>query len=1146
MEQHSIRTLRSIRALIWSGLLLLVADTGFAFLPPANPPLPNLDKRQKRAPQPAALPADQAAAVAELRAQVPNLRVDFEPVTGSPKSISAVEGFLSGQDGQGKGISTGSLAGFAADDPYRITKAFLKDHSRLLGFGPEALDQARISREFVTAHNGLRTVVWEQQVDGIAVFEAVLISHTTSKSELVNLCSQFVPNPAAAASKGAPNRAALVAAPGVSARQAVALAAQNVGVELKADGVTTASELAASPEQRQKFTAPGLKGKAETKLTWLPMDRNTLRLCWDVILMSRARGEMFRVLVDAQTGEPLLRHCLTDYLSDASYRVFTSDSPSPFSPGSPTPGTTQPPLVPRTLVTLSALDTNASPAGWINDGGNETLGNNVDAHTDWNSDDVPDSPRPQGSPFRVFDFPMDLSTQDPTSYAPAAVVQLFYLNNWMHDKLYELGFTEAAGNFQSDNFARGGLGNDAVRADAQDGATLSTPNCDNANFSTPPDGSAPRMQMYLFCTPSPRRDGDLDADVVLHEYTHGLSNRRVGGGVGISELQSEGMGEGWSDFYALSLLSEAGDDVNGNYAAGGYASYQIGSSSDLQNYYFGIRRYPYTTDMSKNPLTFKDIDPAQADYCSSGAPYHTAMFGTCSASSADEVHNQGELWCVTLWEARANLINRYGWAIGNQLILQLVTDGMNLSPADPTFLQARDAILQADLVDTGGANQSQLWAAFAKRGMGFSATSPASSTTAGVQESFDLPDDLRIAPNSGFTGKGPVGGPFSPDSISFTLTNAGSNSFSWTAVNTATWLDVLPTGGTLTPGGAAATVTASVNASATSLPMGIYSTTVWFTNLSSHVAQSRQFMLRVGQPDYYTELFDTTPNNLAFQTFTFTPDGSASFYSVCRNVATSFPTDPTGGTSVSLGDDSYASVTLTGTDTVAIYNTRANAFFIGSNGYLTMSAGDSTFDESFASHFNRPRVSALFHDLNPGAGGTVSWKQLTDRVAVTYQGIYEYGTTLPNSFQIEMFFDGRIQLTYLTINCLYNLVGLSAGQGVPAGFIESDFSSYSICPPPDVLVVTPPVGFASQGYQGGPFTPSSTTYTLNNADTNPLDWSVAANQPWVTVDPSGGTLASGASTDVTVLINANAENLTIGAHNATVTFTNLTSTLTSK
>ena len=118
------------------------------------------------------------------------------------------------------------------------------------------------------------------------------------------------------------------------------------------------------------------------------------------------------------------------------------------------------------------------------------------------------------------------------------------------------------------------------------------------------------MQMYLWNSPTPARDGDLDAEIILHEYTHGLSNRRVGGGEGIFALQSRGMGEGWSDFYALSLLSEPGDDVDGVYAISAYAMYGFGGPTP--NYYFGIRRYPYCTDLHKNPLTFKDIDPTQA------------------------------------------------------------------------------------------------------------------------------------------------------------------------------------------------------------------------------------------------------------------------------------------------------------------------------------------------------------------------------------------------------------------------------------------------------------------------------------------------------------------------------------------------------
>ena len=92
-----------------------------------------------------------------------------------------------------------------------------------------------------------------------------------------------------------------------------------------------------------------------------------------------------------------------------------------------------------------------------------------------------------------------------------------------------------------------------------------------------------------------------------------------------------------------------------------------------------------------------------------------------------KLHNMGEVWCMTLWEARANLVTKYGGAVGNQLMLQLVTDGMNLSPVNPNFLQARNAIIQADQVNNGGANRGELWMAFAKRGMGSSTTSPASS-----------------------------------------------------------------------------------------------------------------------------------------------------------------------------------------------------------------------------------------------------------------------------------------------------------------------------------------------------------------------------------------------------------------------------------
>jgi hypothetical protein len=811
-----------------------------AFQPPEQPTLPNIDKREAVAPRQQGAIADQTKALTELRAQVPQIKVDFDPLIGSPKFVSVAGGLLSGPDGAGKAISP-QAGGYDKGEPHRATKAFLKEHSKLFGHGPEVLANARIKREFNTPSSGMKTVVWEQQVDGLPVLDGVLMSHTTSRGELVNLSSQFLPNAEAAADRGNPNRAVLVAAPTISAARALSIAAVNLGQD---PGTASARSRgpAAGLDRQEKFTGTFLRGEAEAKLIWVPMNRETLRLCWDITIAVPQRAETFRVLVDAQSGDVLVRRSLTVYLTNSTYRVFTSDSPSPFSPGHPTPLTNQPPVVSRTLVTLPALDTNASPNGWIDDAVNETRGNNVDAHTDRNNDDFPDTPRPVGSPYHVFDFPMDLTTQDPTQYTNAAVVQLFYVCNWMHDKLYQLGFTEAAGNFQVNNFGRGGIGNDAVQADAQDGGGFN-----NANMYTPPDGSAARMQMYIFTEPSPRRDGDFDIEVVLHEYTHGLSNRRVGNGVGIYQLQTAGMGEGWSDWYALALLSESGDDVNGNYAAGAYVSFNL-SFGFLQNYYYGIRRYPYSTDMTKNPLTFKDIDPTQAS-THPGIP-RSPLFG---GGAADEVHNQGEVWCVTLWDVRANLIEKHGWATGNQLILQLVTDGMNLSPANPNFLQARDAIIQADIVANGGANVKELWAAFARRGMGVNATSPNSSTTIGVVENFEVPDDLLIFPSSGFVASGPVGGPFNPSNTVFTLTNIGTSNLTWVAANTSVWLNVSLTGGTLIPGGPSAIVSASLTPVAETLTQGIYNATVRFTNLTSGVALSRKFSLRAVNGTFFDD-----------------------------------------------------------------------------------------------------------------------------------------------------------------------------------------------------------------------------------------------------------------------------------------------------
>ncbi len=227
-------------------------------------------------------------------------------------------------------------------------------------------------------------------------------------------------------------------------------------------------------------------------------------------------------------------------------------------------------------------------------------------------------------------------------------------------------------------------------------------------------------------------------------------------------------------------------------------------------------------------------------------------------TTANEVHNEGEVWCVTLWEARASLINKFGWAAGNQLILQLVTDGMKLTVPHPNFLQARDGILQADLVDNGGANQNELWAAFAKRGLGFSATSPASSTTTGLYESFDLPDDFRINPTTGLTSGGQIGGPFTAACQNYSIANAGSNVLTWVAAVTQPWVTLGSTGGTL-PVGSGGSVSVCLNASANTLPAGNYSASVNFSNLTSGRSFTRSVSLVITPPQVIFYSLDSDP-----------------------------------------------------------------------------------------------------------------------------------------------------------------------------------------------------------------------------------------------------------------------------------------------
>jgi hypothetical protein len=200
-------------------------------------------------------------------------------------------------------------------------------------------------------------------------------------------------------------------------------------------------------------------------------------------------------------------------------------------------------------------------------------------------------------------------------------------------------------------------------------------------------------------------------------------------------------------------------------------------------------------------------------------------------------------------------------------------------------------------------------------------------------------------------------------------------------------------------------------------------------------------------PDYFTELFGSG-NDLDNLSLIFIPNESTDFYIGCVEEITELPTDPAEGTVLTMSSaDTYVAVTLTGGAQVWLYGVAYGDFYVGSNGYITFDSGDSGYTESLGDHFAQPRISALFDDLNPSAtgGGSVSWKQLADRVAVTWENVPEYTATGSNTFQIEMYFDGTILLSYSGLTAGDGLTGLSEGNGLPPEYYTTDLSAMGPC-----------------------------------------------------------------------------------------------------
>jgi subtilisin-like proprotein convertase family protein len=661
-------------------------------------------------------------AMSGFQAIDPGVRFELHPFIGTPEITGTVSGFLTARSIRSRP---------------EIVRQFITSNADVFGLTAESIINLKLTADYTNPSGNLSFVHLEQQINGVPVFAGEIRAALTPNGELVRVVNGVVP-------------------------------------EIDADG----SAVFGDPDRSAAVAAGNVVGKAiAAEKLYFPVAAAAIVPAWRVTVDDG--HALWYVIVDAENGTLLWRKNLTSHQTQsATYEVYgnttsmmkTADSPSPFTPGCLSPiGCTQPPAVPRTQFTLIGNEppNQFNNLGWIADDETRTIGNNVEAGIDRDgTNGIDPNGWAFGNPNRNFVFAYNpapglpvpgeepiptTQTYPPSAFQQGSVTHAFYLANRWHDETYRLGFTEQARNFQTDNFGRGGLAADSLIVEVQDGSGFS-----GANFVTPADGTRPRGQMFVWNFPTPDRDGALDSQVLTHELTHGLSNRLHGNAIGLSSNMARGMGEGWSDFYALALLSEPTDDACGTYTVAGYVTYQLAVGFE-SSYYYGIRRFPTVrrqclgpNGRPHNPVTFRylnsDCNTLIGTTTSDPPPSSAFPRGPIGVTICDQTHNIGEIWSAALWEMRGFLIEAHGAAEGNRRALQYITDGMKLSPLNPTLLQGRDAIIAAAAATDSG-DVVHVRRGFALRGMGASASivnAGGGSNNTVVIEAFDVWPNARI------------------------------------------------------------------------------------------------------------------------------------------------------------------------------------------------------------------------------------------------------------------------------------------------------------------------------------------------------------------------------------------------------------------
>jgi len=434
------------------------------------------------------------------------------------------------------------------------------------------------------------------------------------------------------------------------------------------------------------------------------------------------------------------------------------------------------------------------------------------------------------------------------------------------------------------------------------------------------------------CTTSNQIDGSLDNGIVAHEYGHGVSNRLTGGPSQASCLENaEQGGEGWSDWLALMMTMKSGDQGT---TARGIGTFAKGQSAVGP----GIRRYPYSTNMSINPQTYASI------------------------AAYTEVHAVGEIWCDVIWDMSWLLIDQYGFSAnssittaGNNIAIRLVLEGMKLQPCNPGFLDARDAILTADALLYNNEHRCMIWTAFARRGMGFNALQGSAYVAGDETAGFILPPfclPVTQAPIAAFTSD------FTTIScgstVKFTDQSIQAFDWSWNFGDQSTSTLQNPTHTFNSPG----TYTVS-----------LYVTNPLGNNTITHTI--------VVNPTFSVNVTATPTSICSGGTVILNAIASGSPY---RSYTVSvIPYAPLTGTdiAVTLTDDQMSTAKPIGF-TFNFFGTNYTNFYMSSNGFITFSSGmpaTPVYGQPIPSTIDPDNFIAIaWNDLNPAnAGSSISY-----------------------------------------------------------------------------------------------------------------------------------------------------------------------------